>query len=115
MHEDFLNFLSNNPQMIFIEAEAKEEKMINFIRQYNNNFNQNINLHSDGICLLGDDVNKWGVELRIYFNDITGIPDYWNGRKYNNRKYHSNEFRFRLDDNGLVRFMFEHNYHIGYN
>ena len=37
------------------------------------------------IPLVSNAVDKWGIELRIYFNDTTGIPAYWDGRKYRNR------------------------------
>jgi hypothetical protein len=111
---DFLNFLRKTDQSIFIEAEAKEDKMNNFIKRYNTNYNGSVNLNSEGICLLGD-VDKWGVELRIYFNDLTGIPTYWNNKKRNIRNYRSNQFAYRLDDNELVQFLFTNGYHIGYN
>lgn len=114
MYNDFLIFLQNSDQEIFIEAEAREDKMENFINNYNRQYSPVINFETNGICLLGD-VDKWGVELRIYFNDITDIPKYWNGRKYKNKKYRADEFAFRLDDNDLARFLFNNGYRIGYN
>ena len=81
MNSDFLTFLRASRQKIFIEAEAREDKMINFITEYNSKYHASINLGSNGICVLGD-VDKWGVELRIYFNDTQGIPVYWDNRKY---------------------------------
>lgn len=35
MNSDFLTFLRASRQKIFIEAEAREDKMINFITEYN--------------------------------------------------------------------------------
>ena len=102
---DFLNFLRKTNQSIFIEAEAREDKT---------NYSESINLNSDGICLLGD-VDKRGVELRIYFNDLTGIPPYWNSRKYDNKIYRSGKYAYRLDDNELGHFLFSNGYHIGAN
>ena len=114
MNNEFLMFLKADNQVIFIEAEARLDKMLKFIQKYNTDFGQAISLKTDGICLLGD-VDKWGVELRIYFNDIRGIPKSWESRKYKTRHYRSNEFAYRLDDNKLVRFMFDNGYHIGRN
>lgn len=114
MHNDFLTFLQTNTQEIFIEVEACEDKMINFISEYNSKYHASINLDSNGICLLGD-VDKWGVELRIYFNDTRGISAYWNSRKYLNKKYRSDEFQYRLDDNSLARYLFDNGYVIGCN
>lgn len=114
MYEDFLMFLQNCKQEIFIEAEAKHDKMQNFIENYNSNYTPTVTLDTDGICLLGD-VDKWGVELRIYFNDTKDIPPYWENRMYRNRNYRSEEFDYRLDDNALVRYLFDNGYGIGYN
>ena len=86
MNKDFFEFLKNSKQEIFIEAEAKKDKMSKFIESYNNNYSETINFDTNGICLLGD-VDKWGVELRIYFNNINNIPDYWKNRMYKNKKY----------------------------
>ena len=114
MNSDFLTFLRASRQKIFIEAEAREDKMINFITDYNSKYHASINLGSNGICILGD-VDKWGVELRIYFNDTQGIPVYWDNRKYLNKKYRSDEFRYRLDDKSLARYLFDNGYVIGHN
>lgn len=115
MNNDFLLFLTSTPQTIFIEVEGKDETMLRFIQTYNSKYNESIDMKSIGICKLGRDVDKWGVELRIYFNDIVGIPSYWNDRKYNNIKYRSDEFKYRLDDNGLALCLFENGYRLGYN
>ena len=114
MYKDFLKYLSNSGQAIFIEAEARKDKMDKFIEKYNNSYGKQIGLNSEGICLLGD-VDKWGVELRLYFNDASNLPDYWDERKYTNRKYRSNEFSYRIDDNDLIRFLFDNGYQLGYN
>ena len=34
-NDSFLQFLQQNPQRIFIEVEAREDKMVNFISGYN--------------------------------------------------------------------------------
>lgn len=114
MYIDFLNFLQSTNQDFFIEAEARKDKMLKFINRYNNDYNENVSLQSNGICLLGD-VDKWGVELRIYFNDKSNIPSPWDNRKYVLRHYRSDEFTYRLDDNDLVYFLFDNGYRIGYN
>ncbi len=88
--------------------------MVNFISDYNYKYRPPASFNTNGICLLGD-VDKWGVELRIYFNNANNIPNYWNDRKYNNKKYRADEFCYRLDDNKLVRFLFDSGYRIGYN
>lgn len=114
MHKDFLDFLNNNKQKIFIDVEATEIKMNEFIKKYNQIYSTSITITDDGICLLGN-VDKWGVELRIYFNDLSGLPNEWDKRKYRNRNYRSGEFNYRLDDNKLIWYLFDNGYQIGYN
>lgn len=113
-NEDFYNFLISNKQRIFIEAEGREDKIKAFIQNYNSKYNESVSVGDEGICLLGD-VDKWGVELRIYFNNISNIPDCWDKRKYVNKKYRANEFSYRIDDNDLVWFLFDKKYRLGYN
>lgn len=114
MDQDFLDFLQNTEQEIFIEAEATEDKMLKFIREYNKNYSPQLDFDTDGICLLGD-VDKWGVQLRIYFNDINNIPNYWEDRKYKIRHFRSEEYLYRLDDSQLVKYLFNNGYRIGRN
>lgn len=113
-NEEFYNFLISNKQRIFIEAEGKEDKIKAFIQNYNSKYNESISVEDAGICLLGD-VDKRGIELRIYFNNISNIPSYWEKRKYRNMNYKSSEFTYRLDDNKLVKYLFDNGYRLGYN
>lgn len=113
-NDSFLLFLQQFPQSIFIEVEAREDKMINFISSYNSKYNRNISMSSQGIRKLGD-VDKWGVELRVYFNNTNNLSEYWKDRMYQNRVYRADEFKYRVDDNNLVSFLFENGYILGYN
>ncbi len=114
-NNDFLTFLKENNQEIFIDVEGRRDKIQKFISKYNDNYNESVEIGDEGICLLSDTVDKWGIELRIYFNDLTHMPDYWKDRKYKNKKYRSDEFGYRLDDNKLMWFLFDNGYRLGYN
>lgn len=65
-------------------------------------------METDGIMLLGD-VDKWGVELRLYLNHR---PDFL--PVTSNRAYRS-EYPYRINDNNLIREMFDIGYRIGVN
>lgn len=112
---EFLDFLTNLDSDIFLEAEAKPDKMESFINSYNKDYTPHIDFATNGVCTLGKDVDKWGVELRIYLNDISGMPKKWADRAYRNKKYRADEFDYRIDDNTLVRELFDNGYRIGYN
>ena len=111
---DFVDYLRTVRGGIFIEAEAKRGRMDAFINEYNSQYSPRISLNTDGVCLLSE-VDKWGVELRIYLNDIINMPQYWQSRTYSNRNYRADEFSYRLDDNSLVYELFDNGYRIGYN
>ncbi len=115
MYEEFWEFLQQNNQEIFIDVEGKRDRILNFITEYNEKYDESIVIGSDGICPLSETVDKWGIELRIYFNDTTGLSSYWNSRKYRNQNYRSDEYNYRLDDNQLVRFLFDKGFRVGYN
>ena len=67
-------FFKSSGQTVFIEAEAKESRMRNFIAEYNSRLSENLNIADEGIISLENDANKWGLELRCYFNDRNGFP-----------------------------------------
>lgn len=113
-NDSFLQFLQENPQCIFIEAEAREDKMANFISSYNKKYHRSISISDQGIRKLGD-VDKWRVELRVYFNNTNNLSAYWKDRMYQSRAYRADEFKYRVDDNNLVNFLFEKGYILGYN
>ena len=114
-NRDFIDFLKSLQSDFFLEAEAKPDKMTNFINKYNRRYTPHIDPDTNGVCTLGANVDKWGVELRIYLNDITGMPPRWASRVYRNRKHRANEFAYRIDDNTLVNELFDNGYRIGYN
>lgn len=114
-NRDFRDFLVASNAEIFLEAEAKPDKMENFINDYNRNYAPYIDFTTNGVCTLGKDVDKWGVELRIYLNDVSEMPVRWADRMYRNRKYRADEFAYRIDDNTLVYELFNNGYRIGYN
>lgn len=114
-YQDFLDFLQNNPQAIFIEVEGRQNNINQFVADYNQRYNCSVSMHSPGICILGQDVDKWGIEYRIYLKNINNMPSYWADRQYNNRRYRANEFSYRVDDKGLVEYLFNNGYRIGYN
>ncbi|WP_461487610.1 hypothetical protein [Phascolarctobacterium succinatutens] len=101
-------FIRSNNDTVFIEAEGKYDKLVNFIRSYNSQYGCNVNMETDGIMLLGD-VDKWGVELRLYLNHR---PDFL--PVTSNRAYRS-EYPYRINDNNLIREMFDIGYRIGVN
>lgn len=115
MNEDFLHFLENNKQKILIEVEGNSGKILEFIDEHNYKYRRNISTNTiPGVCILKD-VDKWNVQLRIYFNNLTNIPSFWENKKYRNKAFRADEFKYRLDDGKLANYLFDNGYNIGYN
>lgn len=110
--EEIDDFFRKSGQKVFIEVEGKPSDIKRFISEYNVKYGGDLDKHEDGIIILKDDANKWGIELRMYFNDKTGIPSGVNVTK--NRVYRS-EYFFRINDVNLIRQMFSLGYKIGRN
>lgn len=111
MYRELLDFLQNNE--FFIEAEAKPSRMQNFINYYNAKYSENLSFQDDGLIILQENANKWGLELRLYVYNRPPENIYQLGFTHNNA-YRDN-FSFRLNDNDIVNYLFEQGYRIGLN
>lgn len=111
MYTELLEFLESED--FFIEAEAKTSRMRNFINSYNHSYNENLSIHDDGIILLQEDADKWGLELRVYIR--TRLPENVRKLGFAHNETYRNDFSYRLNSNEVVKCMFEHGYRIGMN
>lgn len=105
-------FFETTGQEIFIEAEGKPSRIRNFIDDYNNRYNEALQMMDDGLIVLQDDANKWGLELRLYFNDKSGIPD---EVKVTRNSVYRPEYKFRINDIDIIMSLFDYGYRIGLN
>lgn len=105
-------FFKSTRQTVFIEAEAKESRMRNFIAEYNSRLSENLNISDEGIISLDDDANKWGLELRCYFNDRNGFPS---GVQITSNRAYRSEYPYRFNDVDVIWELFDLGYRIGIN
>lgn len=110
--EEIDDFFTESGQEVFIEVEGKPSDIDQFILNYNSQYGYNLDRHEDGVIVLKENANKWGIELRMYFSDETGIPS--NVSVTKNRVYRS-EYYYRINDVELIRQMFSLGYKIGRN
>ena len=111
MYEELVEFLS--AEECFIEAEGKMSSINNFIDRYNSAFGTTLRSNDDGIILLQDDANKWGLELRLYVRSCPPINVKRLGFSHNDA--YRNDFTYRLNNNDIVNFLFDIGYRIGFN
>lgn len=111
MYNDLLDFLST--EECFIEAEAIPRRMNNFLRDYNARYDEALRLDDEGLIVLQEDANKWGLELRLYVNNCPSDIKARYGFTRNNA--YRPGFSYRLNDNDIVDFLFSQGYRIGYN
>ncbi|MBO4520572.1 MAG: hypothetical protein J5787_05145 [Alphaproteobacteria bacterium] len=105
-------FFQSTGQSVFIEAEAKESRILSFIRDYNSKYSLNLRISDEGIISLGEDANKWGLELRCYFIDRTGIPA---GVQVTSNRAYRAEYPYRFNDVDVIQELFDLGYRIGLN
>ena len=112
LYDDLVSFLRELDDF-FIEVEGKPNQLNKFIVKYNSQMGANITLYTDGICMLGD-VNKWGLEFRVYTNER---PSPMLGNKFHkNPKIRHPEYDYRLSDNTLVEsLLYNRFFHLGLN
>ena len=109
---DFLNEIKSEGGNFFIEAEAVPRTMTNFIDSYNRTHHPGIDLDSEGIICLQDDANKWGLELRLY---VPVAPPVAISTFFCRNRVYRAEYSHRLNDNNIIRELFECGCRIGLN
>lgn len=109
--QDLDKFIKDSGDNVFIEAEGRPSRLNNFFAEYNSRYSPSINGSTDGIIVLDEDANKWGLELRLYLHhDPSGI----NANATRNKVYRS-EYAYRINDVDVIRNMFDLGYRIGLN
>ena len=106
---DLDEFIKNSRDNVFIEAEGKPSRLKKFYTEYNEMYSPSINNNTNGIIVLEEDADKWGLELRLYLHhrpNCIGVT--------RNRVYRS-EYEYRINDINVIRDMFELGYRIGLN
>ncbi len=111
MYNDLLAFLAT--ERCFIEAEARPDKMIRFLNEYNSAYGESLTLQSNGLIVLQPDADKWAVELRLYVNNCPNTIKTQYGF-CGNRAYRP-EYSFRMNNNTAIKQLFKCGYRIGQN
>lgn len=94
---------------VFIEAEGRPSRLANFYVDYNAMYSPTINGNTDGIIVLEEDANKWGLELRLYLHFYPNCIQATRNRVY--RK----EYEYRINDVDVIWDLFNLGYRIGLN
>ena len=102
-------FIQCTGDSIFIEAEGKPSRLKNFYNEYNSTYTPSIDNDSDGIIVLEEDANKWGLELRLYLHEKPSFVDVTKNKVYRS------EYPYRINDVAIIKEMFELGYRIGRN
>lgn len=106
---DLDEFIKASGDDIFIEAEGRPLRLRNFYSEYNSMYSPRINDSTNGIIVLDEDANKWGLELRLYLHENPSCIKATRNRVY--RK----EYAYRINDVDVINDMFNLGYRIGLN
>lgn len=107
--ENLANFIQNNDSNIFIEAEGRPSRLTSFFSEYNSKYDPIIDWDTDGIIVLDEDANKWGLELRLYLHVMPDCIE-----STHNTVYRS-EYSYRVNNKDVIGELFDLGYRIGLN
>lgn len=106
---DLDSFIKASGDNVFIEAEGKPMRLKNFYSEYNSMYSPSINNSTDGIIVLEEDANKWGLELRLYLHHNPSCI------KATHNNAYRNEYAYRINDVAVIQELFNLGYRIGLN
>lgn len=106
---DLDDFIKKSGKDVFIEAEGRPARLKNFYADYNRKYIPAINDCTDGIIVLEEDANKWGLELRLYLHERPNCINATSNRVYRN------EYKYRINNIDVINEMFDLGYRIGRN
>lgn len=112
--KELVDWIRSSKQQVLIEAEAKPSRMSSFIAEHNAAYSRTVSTNDEGIVLLQDDANKWGLELRIYFQNKRGMPSAFSAIAKVNNTY-KDQYLYRINDNEIIEELFSNSFHIGIN
>lgn len=114
---ELARYLIANNRDIRIEAEARQSRLESFFNQYRRITGESINGDTDGIVLLQNDADKWGLELRIYMSNADNFPahysDYLTTCTRVEEKYQG--YLARLNNNDIIIELIRIGFRIGEN
>ena len=103
------DFIKANRDHVFIEAEARPSRLRNFYSEYNGKYSPAISDCTEGIIVLDEDANKWGLELRVYLHERPNCIQVTRNTVYRS------EYRYRINDVNVIWELFDLGYRIGVN
>ena len=101
--------IRSNGLPVFIEAEGRPSRLTNFYADYNARYSPAVNGNTDGIIVLEEDANKWGLELRLYLHFCPS------GIQVTRNRVYRKEYEYRINDVDVIWELFDLGYRIGLN
>lgn len=97
-------YLTSRSRSIRLEAEGKRERLLRFFEEYGRITSEPLDFDTDGVVLLQDDADKWGLELRIYISDTADFPQEYTAYLTKNTRFEEKykAYAARLNNNGLI-------------
>ena len=108
---DFLADINDNNDGFFIEVEGRPGAINRFLNKYNRN-HPAITIHDEGVMTLSDDVDKWGIELRLY---VPYAPPTTIREMFTKNTVYRSEYPYRLNNNDIIYELFDRGFTIGLN
>lgn len=114
--EEIRQYLANPNRNLLIEAEMSNSRRDSFVNQYQiltGNYPLPQNETEVPFLVLNPDSNKWGLELRGYFNSDNNIPEELQNICIENNRPGYEQFDTRLNNNEVILYLFENGFILG--
>lgn len=111
--EELVDYLSNTFRgTMRIELEGKRSKVMNEFNILNMRYGTSYNDRTDGATILGEGVDKYSIQYRLYLDNIDGANDIIKSLVAPNN-YYRKEFKYRINGRSNVRPLLDNNFKIG--
>jgi hypothetical protein len=114
--EEIRTYLADPNRNLLIEAEMSNSRRDSFVNQYEiltGNYPLPQNENEVPFLVLDPGSNKWGLELRGYFNSDDNIPDSLQNLCIANNRPGYEQFNTRLNNNEVILYLFENGFILG--
>lgn len=110
-----VGYFANPRRNTRIEVEARQRTINNYAPTYLAQTGLPLPVTNDAVCILPDDANKWGREMRIYFTrtDRSVLPNIIAGLETGGGRFGYDKWNQRLNNKDIIDELFDYKYVIG--
>lgn len=113
--QEIIEYLSNPDKEVFIEAELHPRRRNSFEKEYQDFTGLSVPTVSNisPYYVWGEETNKWGLELRLYFMSDENILEELENICVNNSRHGYEKYDKRINNNDFIYDLFKNGFILG--